>query len=43
MFFNREEAGNLLAKKLVDYHNNKNAVIVAIPRGGVPVGYVIAK
>ncbi len=43
MFLNREEAGNLLAEKLIDYNNDKNTVIVAIPRGGVPVGYVIAK
>jgi len=43
MFLNREEAGNLLAEKLIDYNNDKNAVIVAIPRGGVPIGYVIAK
>ena len=43
MFSNREEAGNLLAKKLKDYKNHKNAVLVAIPRGGVPVAYRIAK
>ena len=43
MFVNREEAGNLLAKELEDYKNNKTAVIVTIPRGGVPIGYIIAK
>lgn len=43
MFTNREEAGKLLANKLMNYKNNKEAVIVAIPRGGVPVGYEIAK
>ncbi len=43
MFANREEAGNLLTERLTDYRNNKNVVLVAIPRGGVPVGYVIAK
>ncbi len=43
MFLNREEAGNLLADKLINYSNNKDAVIVAIPRGGVPVGAIIAK
>ncbi len=43
MFLNREEAGNLLAEKLIEYDNDKNAVIVAIPRGGVPIGYIIAK
>jgi putative phosphoribosyl transferase len=43
MFVNREEAGKLLAKELVDYKNKKDAVIVTIPRGGVPLGYIIAK
>jgi len=43
MYTNREEAGKLLAEKLLNYRNNKNAVIVTIPRGGVPIGYVIAK
>tara|TARA_R110001583_G_scaffold39773_4_gene127452 strand:+ start:51 stop:695 length:645 start_codon:yes stop_codon:yes gene_type:complete len=43
MFLNREEAGNLLADKLINYSNRKDTVIVAIPRGGVPVGAVIAK
>jgi len=43
MFSNREEAGNLLVKELTSYKNHKDAVIVAIPRGGVPIGYVISK
>ena len=43
MFTNREEAGRLLAKKLINYSNKSDAVVVAIPRGGVPVGAVIAK
>ncbi|PKP12789.1 MAG: phosphoribosyltransferase [Bacteroidetes bacterium HGW-Bacteroidetes-3] len=43
MFTNREEAGKLLANKLMDYSDNKEVVIVAIPRGGVPVGVEIAK
>ncbi len=43
MFANREEAGNLLAEKLINYCNNTEAVIVAIPRGGVPVGSVMSK
>jgi len=43
MFTNREEAGNLLTERLSDYRYNKDAVLVTIPRGGVPVGYVIAK
>lgn len=43
MFKNREEAGTLLYKELKAYTNNKNCVIVAIPRGGVPLGNHIAK
>ncbi|MFO7674420.1 MAG: phosphoribosyltransferase family protein [Lutibacter sp.] len=42
MFINREEAGKLLANKLINYKDNKEVVIVAIPRGGVPVGFEIA-
>ncbi|MHB1148345.1 MAG: phosphoribosyltransferase [Lutibacter sp.] len=43
MFTNREEAGNLVAEKLLQYNANKEAVIVTIPRGGVVTGYAIAK
>ena len=43
MFINREQAGSLLADELLIYKNNKDVVVVAIPRGGVPVGYEIAK
>jgi predicted phosphoribosyltransferase len=43
MFLNREEAGKLLAERLLKYSDHKDAIIIAIPRGGVPVGYVIAK
>lgn len=43
MFTNREEAGNLVAEKLLQYKANKETVIVTIPRGGVATGYAIAK
>lgn len=43
MFLNREEAGKLLAQRLLKYSNHKDVIIIAIPRGGVPVGYVVAK
>lgn len=43
MFIDREEAAKMLAKKIMNYKGNKDAVIVAIPRGGVPIGYEIAK
>ena len=36
MFKNRKEAGQKLAEKLVHYQN-KNPLILGIPRGGVPV------
>ncbi|KIA87639.1 phosphoribosyltransferase [Flavobacterium sp. AED] len=38
----RIEAGLLLAEKLKTYQNS-NSIILAVPRGGVPVGHEIAK
>lgn len=43
MFTNRQQAGKLLADELKDYRNVRNAIVVTIPRGGVPVGYEISK
>lgn len=43
MYTNRKEAGSLLANKLLDYRNQESVLIVAIPRGGVPVAAVIAQ
>jgi predicted phosphoribosyltransferase len=40
-FNDRVEAGKQLAKALVDYEG-KNAIVLAIPRGGVVVGFEIA-
>jgi putative phosphoribosyl transferase len=40
---NRNEAGKLLAEKLLKYKNKESTIILAIPRGGVPVGFSIAK
>ncbi|OZV69791.1 phosphoribosyltransferase [Winogradskyella aurantia] len=42
MFKDRIEAAMLLADELESYRG-KNAIILAIPRGGVPMGYIIAK
>jgi len=42
IFKNRKEAGILLAKKLKEL-NLQNPVVVALPRGGVPVGHMVAK
>jgi putative phosphoribosyl transferase len=41
LFENRLEAGKILAKKLTDYKSDKT-VVLAIPRGGVPVGLAVA-
>lgn len=43
MFANRQEAGKQLAKKLTFYANRHDVVVLALPRGGVPVAYEIAK
>ncbi len=42
LFKNRIEAGKELAKRLKEL-NLKNPLVLALPRGGVPVGYEIAK
>jgi putative phosphoribosyl transferase len=42
IFKNRIEAGELLASRLEKYKDQK-AIVIAIPRGGVPLGYVIAQ
>lgn len=39
----RYEAGKVLAEELASYKNKKNLIILALPRGGVPVAYEIAK
>lgn len=41
MFHDRIEAGLLLVKKLRKY-KGENCVILGVPRGGIPVAYVIA-
>ncbi|MFX1363261.1 MAG: phosphoribosyltransferase [Promethearchaeota archaeon] len=42
MYRDREEAGRRLSRELEDYIG-KDAIILAIPNGGVPVGYSLAK
>ncbi|MEY2574500.1 MAG: putative phosphoribosyl transferase [Verrucomicrobiota bacterium] len=41
-FRDRTEAGQLLAERLGVYERAPNAIVLALPRGGVPVGYEIA-
>src|SRR5438067_7474127 len=43
LFQDRFEAGRLLASKLTHMANRPDVVVLALPRGGVPVGYEIAK
>jgi putative phosphoribosyl transferase len=42
MLKNREEAGRLLAERLRQYRDDKRALILALPRGGVAVGYALS-
>ena len=42
-FRDRTEAGRLLAQKLREYANRDDVVVLALPRGGVPVGFEVAK
>ncbi|NOS80698.1 MAG: phosphoribosyltransferase [Nitrospira sp.] len=42
MFRNREEAGRILADKLSRYRDDPTALILALPRGGVAVGYQLS-
>lgn len=41
-FKNRIEAGRLLAKKLEAYANRSDVIVLALPRGGVPVAHEVA-
>src|SRR5688572_13883302 len=42
-FRDRTEAGQMLAELLRDYAGREDVVVLALPRGGVPVGYEVAK
>lgn len=41
-FRNREQAGRMLAERLKHYANRSNVVVLALPRGGVPVAVEVA-
>jgi len=43
MFKDRNDAGLQLAKKLNSYKDKEKVVILAIPRGGLPLGAIVAK
>ena len=42
LFANRTEAGETLAKHLLEYSGKKDVLVLALPRGGVPVAYEVA-
>jgi putative phosphoribosyl transferase len=42
MFKNREDAGRRLVERLVLYRDDPAAIILALPRGGVAVGYQLS-
>jgi len=43
LYRDRLEAGRILATKLTAYADRKDAVVLALPRGGVPVAFEVAK
>jgi predicted phosphoribosyltransferase len=42
-FRDREDAGRRLAAKLFSYANRPDVIVLALPRGGVPVGFEVAR
>src|SRR5438552_18891129 len=42
-FQDRQEAGRFLATKLAAYANRPDVVVLALPRGGVPVAFEVAQ
>ena len=42
-FSDRKEAGWMLAKLLTKYVDRREVLVLALPRGGVPVAYEVAK
>ena len=43
VLLDRQEAGYRLAQKLIAYQNHAQAIVLGLPRGGVPVAYEIAR
>jgi len=43
VFKDRFDAGRLLARKLSHYRDDSNVIVLALPRGGVPVASEVAK
>lgn len=43
MFDNRSDAGRQLAKRLMDYADREDVLVLGIPRGGVAVAFEVAR
>src|SRR5207248_3588970 len=43
LFEDRFEAGRVLASKLGEFSGRNDVIVLALPRGGVPVGYEVAR
>ncbi len=43
LFRNRTEAGRVLAADLAGYEGRTDLIVLALPRGGVPVGHEVAR
>jgi len=43
LFYDRQDAGQKLAEKLIEYKNNPKVIIVGLPRGGVIIGHEISQ
>lgn len=42
LFLDRRDAGRRVAARLLEYANDPDVIILALPRGGVPVAYEVA-
>src|SRR5688572_4702761 len=42
-FSDRRDAGRQLADRLMAYANRPDVIVLALPRGGVPVAYEVAR
>src|SRR3982751_5437497 len=43
IFSDRRDAGRQLAARLTDYAGRRDVLVLALPRGGVPVGSEVAR